>query len=94
MDQVLLSNQNPNNKKSKSSHLVSILKISQKAVMEILISRKPLSNKTISSISMNRMLRRDRILRQRYRNLQTHLMSYLMCSTPQPKSLLRRHNKI
>ena len=93
MDQVL-SNQNLNNKKSKSSHLVSILKTLQRAVMAILISRKPLSNKTISSISMSRMLRRDKILRPRYRNLLTHLMSSLMCSMPQPRSLLRRHNKI
>jgi len=91
---LVLSNQNLNNKKSKSSHLVLTSKTSQKVGMAILISKKHLSNKTISSISMSRMPRLDRILRQKYKNLQTHLMSYLMCSMHQPKSLLKRHNKI
>ena len=93
-DQVLNSQSHKPNRRSRSSQPVLTSTILLLVVMVILISRKHLNSRTISSTSMNRMHKLDKMPRLKSRSQLTHLMSYLMCSMPQPKSLLRRHNKI
>ena len=93
-DQVLNSQSHKPNRRSRSSQPVLTSTILLLVVMVILISRKHLNSRTISSTSMNRMHKLDKMPRLKSRSQLTHLMSYLMCSMLHLNNLLRHRRKI